>query len=230
MQNKKDIALFYYQNLFAKSKLLIVLLFPVFLSFSLLPQSDSFKAVNQSSILIQKLDSFALSLKTIRSDFTQEKHISVLEEVIISKGKFIFRRPNTLKWSYYTPINYEIALIDGKFKINNDGRTSEFDINSNKMFAEINNMIVSMVNGSILTSKSFDVQLFESNKQYKAVLNPRQKDFKRFISEIHIFFEKSDLMVSRIRMLEASGDFTLISFENRTKNESIADSEFGFKN
>jgi len=222
-----DISLFYYRSFLKKNKLFILLFIPFFLSFSI-PQSSEFKPVNNSGVLIHKLDSFALSLKSIRSDFTQKKHISVLEEDIISKGKFIFRRPNTLKWSYTTPINYEVALLDGKFKINNDGKTSEFDINSNKMFAEINNMIVSMVNGSILTSEQFGVELFESSKQYKAVLNPKNKDFKRFISEIHIFFEKSDLMVSKIRMVEASGDFTLISFSNRKKNTSIADSEFSF--
>jgi len=222
-----DVSLFYYRSFLKKNKLFILLFIPFFLSFSI-PQSSEFKLVNNSGILIHKLDSFALSLKSIRSDFTQQKHISVLEEDIISKGKFIFRRPNTLKWSYTTPINYEVALLDGKFKINNDGKTSEFDINSNKMFAEINNMIVSMVNGSILTSEQFGVELFESSKQYKAVLNPKNKDFKRFISEIHIFFEKSDMMVSKIRMVEASGDFTLISFSNRKKNTSIADSEFSF--
>ncbi|RUA30978.1 MAG: hypothetical protein DSY76_01885 [Bacteroidetes bacterium] len=227
MQKKMDISLFYYRSFLKKNKLFILLFIPFFLSFSI-PQSSEFKPVNNSGVLIHKLDSFALSLKSIRSDFTQKKHISVLEEDIISKGKFIFRRPNTLKWSYTTPINYEVALLDGKFKINNDGKTSEFDINSNKMFAEINNMIVSMVNGSILTSEQFGVELFESSKQYKAVLNPKNKDFKRFISEIHIFFEKSDLMVSKIRMVEASGDFTLISFSNRKKNTSIADSEFSF--
>jgi len=222
-----DISLFYYRSFLKKNKLFILLFIPFFLSFSI-PQSSEFKLVNNSGILIHKLDSFALSLKSIRSDFTQQKHISVLEEDIISKGKFIFRRPNTLKWSYTTPINYEVALLDGKFKINNDGKTSEFDINSNKMFAEINNMIVSMVNGSILTSEQFGVELFESSKQYKAILIPKNKDFKRFISEIHIFFEKSDMMVSKIRMVEASGDFTLISFSNRKKNTSIADSEFSF--
>jgi len=222
-----DIDLFYYRRFLKKNKLFILLIIPFFLSF-MVPQSSEFKPVNHSEALIHKLDSFALSLKSIRSDFTQKKHISVLEEDIISKGKFIFRRPNTLKWSYTTPINYEVALLDGKFKINNDGKTSEFDINSNKMFAEINNMIVSMVNGSILTSEQFGVELFENQKQYKAILTPNNKDFKRFISKIHIFFEKSDMMVSKIRMVEASGDFTLISFSNRKKNTSIADSEFSF--
>ncbi len=222
-----DIDLFYYRSFLKKNKRFILLIIPFFLSF-MVPKSSEFKPVNNSEALISKLDSFALSLKSIRSDFTQKKHISVLEEDIISKGKFIFRRPNTLKWSYTTPINYEVALLDGKFKINNDGKTSEFDINSNKMFAEINNMIVSMVNGSILTSEQFGVELFESQKQYKAVLIPNNKDFKRFISKIHIFFEKSDMMVSQIRMVEASGDFTLISFSNRKKNTTIANSEFSF--
>ena len=230
MQNKKDINLCYYLKLIKGRSFFLVLIIPFVLAFANPTSPSDFQLVKQSETVIQKLDSFALSLNSIRSNFIQEKHISVLEEDIISHGKFIFRRPNTLKWSYQKPINYEIALIDGKFKINNDGKTSEFDINSNKMFTEINNMIVSMVNGSILTSESFGVRLFENKKQYKAVLIPKQKDFKRFISEIHIFFEESDLMVSKIRMVEASGDYTLISFIEREKNSPVSDSEFRFNN
>ena len=230
MQNNKALPLFYYQTLKSKVKYLIVLLLTVSISYAFTSPPSEFIPVKNSKSLIHKLDSFALSLSSIRSNFTQEKHISVLEEDIISKGTFIFRRPSTLKWSYKEPIQYEIALLDDKFKINNEGKVSEYDIKSNKMFAEMNNMIVSMVNGSILTSKSFDVKLFEGKTQYKAILIPRQKDFKRFIAEIHIFFEKSDLMVSKIRMNEASGDYTLIKFTNRKKNSNIADSEFLFNN
>jgi len=230
MQNKRGIDLYYYLKLIKDKSFFLVVIIPFVLAFANPSTPSDFKPVNESKAVIQKLDSFALSLNSIRSSFIQEKHISVLEEDITSQGKFIFRRPNTLKWSYQKPINYEIALIDGKFKINNDGKTSEFDINSNKMFTEVNNMIVSMVNGSILTSASFGVRLFENTKQYKAVLVPKQKDFKRFISEIHIFFEKSDLMVSKIRMLEASGDYTLISFNSRVKNSPVSDSEFRFNN
>ena len=91
-------------------------------------------------------------------------------------------------------------------------------------------MIVSMVNGSILTNKTFNVKLYQSKEFYKAELQPTNKDFKRFIAEIHIFFDKKDFMVSKIKMLEASEDYTIITFNNRQINTDVKISDLSIKN
>lgn len=193
-------------------------------------QDNEFKLISNPNKIVEKLDSYAKDLNSIKSDFIQTKHISVLEEDITSKGDFMFLKPSNIKWSYNEPIEYKISIIDGKFNVNNDGKISEFDMNSNKTFSEINNMIVSMVNGAILTNKAFEVKLFSSSTFYKAELNPTNKDFKRFISEIHIFFDKTDFMVSKIKMLETSGDHTLIKFNNRQINLTLNISDLSIKN
>jgi len=210
-----------------------ILVIIVFLSLSrmgLYAQEKGFRLVENSNLLLHKLDSLSKSVNSIRSDFTQTKHISVLEEEIVSKGKFLFLKPTNIKWSYLAPINYEISIIGGKFKIKNDGKVSEYDAQSNKTFREINGMIISMMNGSILSNDNFEVQLFESKGFYKAELKPLDRDFKRFIAEIHIYFDKKDFMVSKLIMLEASGDFTLIKFQNRLINTKLALSELEFDN
>jgi len=201
-------------------KNIITLLF-ISLFFFANAQESEFVPITNSTEIVEKLDSYANNLKDIKSDFVQTKHISVLEENITSKGDFIFLKPSNIKWSYSKPIEYKISIIEGKFNVNNGGKVSEFDMNSNKTFSEINNMIVSMVNGSILTNKTFNVKLYHSKQFYKAELQPTNKDFKRFITEIHIFFDKKDFMVSKIKMLEASGDYTIIKFNNRQINTGI---------
>ena len=193
-------------------------------------QENEFIPITNSTEIVDKLDSYAKGLNSIKSDFVQIKHISVLEEDIISKGDFLFLKPSNIKWSYNDPIEYKISIIDGKFNVNNDGKISEFDMNSNKTFSEINNMIVSMVNGSILTNKTFNVKLYQSKLFYKAELQPTNKDFKRFIAEIHIFFDKKDFMVSKIKMLEASEDYTIITFNNRQINTDVKISDLSIKN
>lgn len=185
--------------------------------------------LNEINNIVEKLDSYAKGLNSIKSDFIQQKHISVLEEYITSKGSFVFLKPSNIKWLYNEPIEYKISIIDGEFKVNNDGKISEFDMNSNKTFSEINNMIVSMVNGSILTNSTFNVDLYQDPLFYKAILEPLNKDFKRFVSEIHVFFDKKDFMVSKIKMMEASGDFTVIKFNNRQINTGIKKIDLSIK-
>ena len=211
-----------------KKIFIYIIVFIVFGSFSTHLTGDEFKKVEDPKVLVNKLDSLAKHVQSIKSDFVQLKHISVLEEDIRSNGRFLFLKPANIKWSYLDPINYEISIVNETFKIKNDGKVSEYDTQSNKIFGEINTMIISMLNGSILTNESFHVDLFQNSLFYKAVLIPSNKDFKRFISEIHIYFNKSDFMVSKIRMVEASGDYTIISFQNRVLNSKLSISELGF--
>ena len=201
-------------------KNLFIILFGLLFSIAS-AQEDKFNPITDSSNIILKLDTYAKSLQSIKSDFVQVKHISVLEEDLTSIGEFLFLKPSNVKWVYSDPIEYKISIINGKFSVNNDGKISEFDINSNKIFGEINNMIVSMVNGTILTNKMFEVNLFQSTSLYRAELKPTNKEFKRFISEMHIYFDKKDMMVSKIKMFETSNDYTIIKFSNREINSGI---------
>lgn len=184
-------------------------------------QDESFTEVNNNESIVLKLNTLSKSIESIKSDFVQVKHINVLEEEIISHGDFLFIKPSNVKWSYTSPINYEVSIINGNFTINNDGNISEFDLNSNKLFGEINNMLISMVNGSILTNEMFEVLLLESKSFYKAELKPKNNEFKRFVTEIHITFDKQDMMVSKIKMKEASEDYTIIKFINKEVNSNL---------
>lgn len=201
-------------------KNLIILLFTILLT-KVNGQEEKFIRMSDSEEVIEKLDTYAKSLKSIKSDFTQVKHIFVLEEDIVSKGNFVFLKPSNVKWTYKDPIVYQISIVDGEFTINNEGKISEFDLNTNKIFGEINNMLISMVNGTILTNDMFEVVLYESDNFYRAELKPQNKEFKRFVLEIHITLEKEDMMVSKIKMIEASDDFTVIKFNNKEINSGL---------
>src|SRR4051812_25981315 len=43
---------------------------------------------------------------SIKSDFTQEKSLSMLSDKITSKGKFWYRKPDMLRMEYTQPFNY----------------------------------------------------------------------------------------------------------------------------
>jgi len=50
---------------------------------------------------------------TIEAGFIQEKNLSVLSEKIITKGKFLFKKENKLRWEYTDPFHYLIILNNG---------------------------------------------------------------------------------------------------------------------
>ncbi len=193
-------------------------------------QEKGFKPIENAASFKEKLNKLTENTTSIQSDFTQEKHLSFLSENIISKGKFAFKTPNLLRWEYAEPINYIIVFNDKNILISDDGKISSFDTQSNRMFSEINNMMVGTIQGSLFNdSERFNVKYFESEKQYLLELEPKMTEMKGMLKTIKIVIDKTDNSVASIKMIETSGDYTKIDFVNRKLNQSINGNLFDLK-
>jgi outer membrane lipoprotein-sorting protein len=122
-----------------------------------------------------------------------------------------------------------VILNNGKIYIKDDNKENKADMQSNKMFQEINNLIVSSVQGKINDSKSFTYKILENEEFYLVKLTPLSKNIKELFAEIEVYFDKKDLLVARVNMKEISGDNTLIIFVNKKINAEIPDEKFSVK-
>lgn len=188
-------------------------------------QLDDFSPVENKEKLMLKLNKHAGTIETIQSNFIQKKQLEFLDETIISKGSFCFKKDNNLRWAYQEPFDYVIVIHQGKFHIRDGEQVSAYDIASNPAFAEINKLIVDMVRGNI-TDERFEMAAFESNSQYLVRLVPKDESMKKVIASMEIYFSKSDLAVAEVIMKESEKDFTVITFIDKKINEAIEDSVF----
>ncbi|RLD52466.1 MAG: hypothetical protein DRI94_03005 [Bacteroidetes bacterium] len=189
-------------------------------------QTNTFKKIINSATVIQKLNTASKNTKTIDSDFKQFKHLDILENDIESTGHFSFRATDKVRWEYLQPYSYLIVMNGGNMWINDGSKTKKYDTKSNQMFKEINDLMVGMLQGKILKSDKFTVELFENKKQILAKLKPKSDEMQEFLSEMQLYFDKKDYTVAKIKMLENSEDYTLIEFYNRKMNIDIPNSKF----
>jgi len=189
-------------------------------------QPVGFKAVKDTAAFRKEMESRSKTINTIESDFIQEKYLSVMSEKIISKGHFCFKKSNLLRWEYTDPYAYLIVINKDKMYIKDNGKVSKYDINSNKMFKGINDMMMNSVQGNLFTNKDYKVQYFESEKQYLLELTPQQKGAKDFLKTIQLFVNKTDYGVVKVKMIEPGNDYTSIEFINRKTNQAIGDEKF----
>lgn len=191
--------------------------------------SQNFKSVKDTSALRAKIEQMSKTVNSIESDFTQEKNLSMLSEKIISKGHFIFKKENLLRWEYSTPYKYLIVINKDKIWIKDDKKTSKYDMNSNKVFKEINDIMISCVQGEIFKSGKFKVNYFENEKYYKLELIPLQKNMKESLKKINMYFDKNVTSVSKLDMIEPNDDYTTLEFINKKLNGPVADNIFTAK-
>ncbi len=177
-----------------------------------------------------KLEEMSKSTESIASDFVQEKNLVVLSEKIISKGVFFFRKENNIRWEYTQPYRYLIVISNGQLFTRDDRNQKLYDIESNKMFQEMNRFISGCIQGDILRNdKDYSIEYFESSSLYFVKLVPRAEKMKEMLNEVQIWFDRKDLTVSGLKMVESGQDYTKIDFINKKLNTDIPLEKFSFK-
>jgi len=178
----------------------------------------------------ERLTTVSAGINTIESDFTQEKKLSILSNTLVSKGHFCFRRENNIRWEYLQPYKYLIIISQDKIFIKEEKDQKQYDIQSNKMFQEMNRFISGCIQGDILKNdKDYHIGYFEDNRHYFVTLIPVSEKMRQMLNEIQIWFDRTDLTVARIRMMESGGDYTKIDFVGKKLNTDIPVEKFSFK-
>ena len=204
---------------------LLFILLAMMSSWPLLGQTKL--TAEQQKQIIEKIDQTASAMKGMQCDFVQTKRMKLLSKEMQSKGIMYFKRPNKLRWQYITPYDYTFILNDDKVQIKSSKSTKNIDVQGNKMFRQITNIILnSVTGGSLKSSSDFNVEVYKKDNTYFAKLFPKKKELKQLYQVIEIYFDSALTMVNSVRMVEKTGDETRVNLINTKLNIAIDDKMF----
>jgi outer membrane lipoprotein-sorting protein len=189
-------------------------------------QAQQYSKVGDFSSFRKKFSTEASRINTITSTFTQEKVLVALTEKITSTGTFAFKRTNKVRIEYVKPFVYLMIMNGDKMKIRDDEKESTVNMRSNKMFRQINSVIMDCIQGTILDSKDFTSEVFENEDSYLLKMTPVSKNLKEFFETINVVVDKHDYSVVSIEMNEPSTDKTVMKFTNKKINQPVSDAVF----
>lgn len=189
----------------------------------------TFKPVKDTALLKEKINLISKHTNSLESDFVQVKTLSMLSEKITSKGHFCFKKDNLLRWEYVSPYSYIIVINKDKVLIKDESKLKKYDMNTNKVFKEINDVMISCIDGNILQSKKFTIAYGENEKGYRLELTPLMKGMKESMKKIYMYFDKAVTSVVKLDMIESTDDFTVIEFSNKKVNGDIPAEKFILK-
>ena len=171
----------------------------------------------------QAITQAASGMKTMQCDFTQTKHLKMLNDKMTSKGRMYYQQTNRLRWEYTSPYSYTFILNDDKVLLKNKQRNDVIDVNKNKLFREIARIMMNSVVGTSLTDdKSFKSTIATNGNEWIASLLPQRKDLKQLFQKIILHFSKKNAMVKQVELIERNGDKTVIELNNIRTNEKIS--------
>lgn len=181
----------------------------------------------QQEAVIAKINGIAASIKTMQCSFVQTKHLSLLKDVMVSKGKMYYEQGQRLRWEYTSPYTYVFVLNGNQVTLKSSQSKNEIDIQQNKVFQEIAHIMMSTVTGKCLSdAKSFKVSISAENNRWIASLMPLKKEMKQMFSTIRLSFNSVQPMIESVEMHEKNGDKTVIELKEIKTNIPIDEKVF----
>ncbi|WBL27277.1 LolA family protein [Zunongwangia sp. HGR-M22] len=175
-----------------------------------------------SSQLTEKME----SAKSLYGEFEQTKVMKMMDAESTSYGKIYYKSPDIIKWEYTKPFPYSLLFKDNFLYIDDDGHKSKQDMSSNKMFAKLGDLITGSLNGKLLKDdEHFEVEYQKKNTNVEAIITPKDKNMVDMFEKVIMSFG-NDKMLQSVKLLEETGDYTLISFKNWEMNKPIKPSVF----
>jgi len=212
-------------GLFGGGKNFTCALFCLF-SFSAVAQYPGYRSISDLPAFKKQFAAQSIAISTITSNFTQEKILSALTEKITSTGKFWFKRSNRVRIEYSEPFFFLMVLNGDKMLLRDDQKENKINVKSNKLFQQINRIVMDCVQGTILDSKDFSFRVFQDDGTLLMEMTPSSKALREFFDTIVLTVEKKDFSVRSIEMNEPLGDVTTISFTHKKLNEPVSDAIF----
>ena len=153
------------------------------------------------------------TIQTIRADFVQEKHLSILSRPFISKGVFYYQAPDSLRWEYTSPVRSILLMHKGRMRSYTEtgGGLMEDSRMDPKGMQIILQEIALWLGGRFSDDPAFDAVLKDG---HRIVLTPKEKGFSRMIQHIDLNLSKTPGIIESVEIYEGPDSFTRLVFLN----------------
>ncbi len=130
---------------------------------------------------------------------------------------------------YTQPYQYLMVLNKDKVYIKDGQKENKISARSNKLFQQINKIMIDCMQGTALDNRDLKTRVFENKSTSLVELTPVTKGLKELFKSIKVIADKKDFSVVSIEMQELSGDNTIMRFTNKELNATIPDALFTIK-
>jgi outer membrane lipoprotein-sorting protein len=181
------------------------------------------RTVAASSPLFTRLEKNAGEVKTLTSDFVQEKHLSMFKTVLISKGRFNYNKPDQLRWELISPVASGFVLNGSKGRRwhERSGRTEKFDINQEPVMKLVSEQLFAWAKADFAKlQREYRITVL-SEAPVSLRLEPLSPATAGFLDHLMIAFSPDGRYVRTVEVHEKDRDFTRIKFINTAVNKPL---------
>ena len=202
------------QRLFLSTVLLLLLALPA--------------GASELQKLLDQMQQAASLTETLSSSFVQEKHLAIFSEKLISQGRFVYARPDRLRWELLTPFASGFVL-NGRNGERWNGLSREkgsFSVDRDPVMGMIAQQLLAWARVDLdWLSQRYRMELL-STWPAQLRLTPLEQGEAGFIRHLEITFADDLRSIVTVLLLEAGGDETLLRFSQVELNARLPEEMF----
>lgn len=154
---------------------------------------------------------------TLEADFVMTRKVAVLKETLTSKGRLMLAGKGQLRWETTAP-SKSILIINGAngwLHYPDLSVTKAFDMTTDPVMKIMAEQLFALTGGDITPLSSlYDIR--EAADGAKTLI-PKSPRIKKLFQALHVVMPKAGV-VSKVTLISANGDSTIIEFENTIQN------------
>lgn len=162
---------------------------------------------------------------SVIAEFTQEKHMKILSRPLISKGKFYYQSPGSLRWEYLSPIRSVLLMHDGETKryIQKNNAMAEDSGAHLQSMGVVLQEISRYLSGRFGDNPSFSACMKPGRK---IVLTPKEASLSLLIYRIDLDLSDRVGLINSVTIYESEESYTKLIFNNAVLDKKIPDTLF----
>jgi len=171
---------------------------------------------------LESIQAEAGGISSVRAEFIQTKHMKILAKPLISKGIVYFKRPNSIRWEYLSPVKSVLMMDNGKIRRFIEGETGLVEDTGQalQIMQFVLREITFWLNGNFNHSPHFTPVLKPGKT---IVLNPKDDAFSKIIQRIELNLSDIPGIINRVKIYESEESYTEYKFTKTSLNTSIND-------
>jgi len=175
---------------------------------------------------LQAIERAQLDTRTITAEFVQVKHLSLLDEPLVSSGRFVFKRPDRMVLNIEQPQRTSVVIKGQDVQIPNLPEHERQALGMAPIAAMFTQLGAIFTGSMSVLRQGFDVAAHEEDATIRVYLVPRQAAWKQMFQTIDICFGGPDLLAQEVRLVDALGDSLEITLRSVQRNVDVPDSTF----
>ena len=177
--------------------------------------------------VLDRLNELAAGVDTLASDFSQEKYLSVFQDVLPAKGRFYYRKPDHLRWEMTSPVTSGFVLRGdtGRRWQEAGSRGERFDIAREPVMKIVADQLLAWTRADFeALRRDYRISL-TGEAPVRLRLDPKGAA-AGFLDHLSITFAPDGRHVQQVEVHEQGGDYTRITFHHTVVNGPLDDELF----